>query len=219
MEVVESKLLPELRYLSAQDVNMRLMKTIIRYRGRLVFVQGCHEDLKVSLIDVKSNTNILAHSSDVDLDISSIELGWINAGKGACHVSRIAQNSQKQGVALNRTRVFAGWSAREPYTGYSWREIEDLRPFLALVGQDEYPTIRKACHGYGYAFDKDWAFSSSRPDPKTFAVYHKTIAIGTFNRSDGVFLLRRGYLTKTRRAQLLSHIQRSGISYVIKEQP
>ncbi len=74
------KLTTPLRYDSAEDVKMRLDGTYLMYKGEIVRVNW-YNNLKVYVTGISSTSNIppetIIHSSNVDLDISSLPLGYL----------------------------------------------------------------------------------------------------------------------------------------------
>lgn len=98
-----------LRYDRGSDVIMRLHDTVIRYRGKPVHVKALSEEslfVKIKYLDKNKFETEHVHSSDIDLDISSPPLGYLNANRYAFYVSRIPTRKQKQGFCTEVSNYF-----------------------------------------------------------------------------------------------------------------
>lgn len=102
-----------LRYELSDDIMRRLVGTVVRYKGRPIEVldlapsSGHLRIVARDLIGDSSSSpsfNIIIHSSDVELDISSPPLGFSNAEEApsSIYVARQPTRSQNQGVYFNR---------------------------------------------------------------------------------------------------------------------
>lgn len=90
-----------LRYLDFDQMNRRLNHTIVRYRGKICEVQSWRPDTLDLVVFYLEGTvdNHLIHSSDIDLDISSVPLGFINYKESSFYIQRIPIRRQTQGVS------------------------------------------------------------------------------------------------------------------------
>jgi hypothetical protein len=79
IEMVE-KLTSPLRYDSAEDVKMRLDGTYLMYKGEIVRCNW-YNNLKIYVTGIAANSSIppetIIHSSNIDLDVSSLPLGYL----------------------------------------------------------------------------------------------------------------------------------------------
>ena len=88
----------ELRYFSAADFTHRLSNCIIKYKEKPVYVLG-NEGLAIDMQD--SLTGVVyrgIHSSDTDIDVRSVPLGYWNSNNGAKFVCRQPSRRAIQGV-------------------------------------------------------------------------------------------------------------------------
>lgn len=223
-------LLEEFRYDNPNDVNMRLKGTILRYKGRPVYCAGAYDDISVSIeyIDGPDTANtFVVHSSDADLDISSVPLGWVNFKGFSLFLMRSARNSQKQGVNPGSLVYFDP----QPRGGRSTNRFRfENRHELFCIGSavaGKYPSFKAVLElEQGGAFHADWAVIKPRVDPSStvYTLFHKTTAVGVFSKKSGQFTFRRGRLTKTRLASLKEilsdpvNANKEGLYYGIAEQ-
>lgn len=215
-----ARLTNPLRYDNVNDVKMRLHGSVIHYRGVPVQVISLNDELGVQLA---SPTNpeydgIIVHSSDVELDVSSVHVGWVNHQKvGPLYLMRAPWRQQKQGLSFRTLIAFyPGKGSMEAGsvigtgTGY-------VLICKALAGQ--YKKLEDCVSSTnGGAFSKEWAIA--KPEGMgnaAFVVYHKSVAVGLYVPRTKTFLFTRGTLSKTRRASLAIHAPAAG-GYVVSEQ-
>lgn len=223
-------LLEEFRYDNMNDVNMRLKGTILRYKGRPVYCSGVYDGVTVSLeyIDCpgKPEPTFVVHSSDVNLDISSAPLGWVNFKGYSLYLMRSARNSQKQGVNPGSLVYFDPQPRGERSTNRFRFDNHSELFSIGLCVAGEYPSFKAVLKmDQGGAFHTDWAVIKPRVDASStvYTLFHKTTAVGVFSKKTGQFLFRRGRLTKTRLASLKEILSdpinsKEGIGYGIAEQ-
>lgn len=94
-----------LRYDTPADVKLRLHNSIVRYKGIPVNVQLYNgSSLVLKAHTLRPNEDPIfhdtIHSSDVELDISSPPLGYMNTPNTSIYVQRIATRKQIQGFYL-----------------------------------------------------------------------------------------------------------------------
>lgn len=223
-------LLDEFRYDNTNDVNMRLKGTILRYKGRPVYCGGAYDNIHISIeyIDCpdKPEPASIVHSSDVELDISSAPLGWVNFKDYSLYLMRSARNSQKQGVNPGCLVYFDPQPRGERATNRFRFDHHSELFSIGLCVAGEYPSFKAALkRDQGGAFHMDWAVIKPRVDPTStvYTLFHKTTAVGVFSKKTGQFMFRRGRLTKTRLASLKEVLanpvnNKEGMSYGIAEQ-
>lgn len=222
------ELLKEFRYDNVTDTSMRLKGTIIRYRGLPVYVESCYDNLYMMVSPIHDRGNdspITVHSSDKELDISSVPLGWANFEDYSIFLMRSARNSQKQGMSPSSIVYFDPTVRSDRNTN---RFRFENRAELYSIGDcilGKYPSFKTVLKmRSGGAFHMDWAvIRPKRSLSAYFTVYHKTVPVGVFNSKTGRFLFRRGRLTKTRKMSLIECLNhpsnaKEGLIYDIAEQ-
>lgn len=229
-EAEAQNLLKEFRYDNQNDVNMRLKGTVLRYRGRPVYCLGSFEDLRIQLEDIgdygKNGPPFIVHSSDADLDISSVPLGWANFEGYCLYLMRSARNSQRQGVNPG-SLIYYDPAPRgdRSMARFVFNNHSDLYAIGACILGD-YPSF-KSLMGLknGGAFHQEWAIVNPHPSSQKryYTVFHKTTPVASFDSKTGRFLFRRLRLTKTRKASLMDALNtpaniKEGITYEIAEQ-
>lgn len=208
-----------LRYENEADVHRRLFNTLIKYKGRAVFVIHCFENLYIDGVDIgakgysddkQAEFTVKFHSSDSDLDLESPELGWANIS-----VARVTRpifflrsptRQFSQGVDLRRVYWFDPLSKKENILqrGYVARYLSDYSPIARMINGEEQHDIEEAAHSpYGLPLNRRWALvnpsASKNTNPTIFTVYHEANAIGHYNSISRVFFFGEHLLTKTRR--------------------
>lgn len=90
------------RYLTKEDVNMRLDNCIVRYKGE-PFMSKYAGGLQIKLyyMDESNRDPMLVNSNDIDLDISSFDIGYVNRGERAWFITRVPYRKQKQAVCIH----------------------------------------------------------------------------------------------------------------------
>ena len=104
-----------LRYNTSADVNTRLHQSVITYKGLSVYAdqngvrdRNRGDDLSIDLFDpIKGDWIEAVHSSDEDLDVRAIPLGYANLGQDAlAYVVRQPQRRTHAGVHTSNTAMF-----------------------------------------------------------------------------------------------------------------
>lgn len=228
-----------LRYDNQADVHRRLFNTLIKYKGRAIFITNCFEDLYVDGLDLGAkdyrddnpgNFTLKFHSSDSDLDLESPELGWayltISRVLRPIFFLRSPTRQFSQGVDLRRVWWFDPLSKKETglQRGYVARYLSDYSPIARMINGEEQHDIEEAAHSsYGMPLNRRWALvnpvGSGNSRPTIFTVYHEANAIGHYNAVSRVFFFGEHLLTKTRRNEFedLRLLNRSHI-YEYQEQ-
>ena len=202
------------RYPSSHDVALRLNKTVVRWQGQPVFVQGLNEGTQVILWDMhESGQTFIVDANDSRLDISSPNLGFFMYGSRAYYVTRRPIRSQRQGLDVERLNYYdiasGGW------TGF---HRDDMVMFgLRKMIMREYPPISavKDPEISSIAISPTWGIrkTSSR---KHAMVYHKTELVGIFNPDKSEFYFLPGRRTALRVRSLSGVLtKQNGENYVI----
>lgn len=146
------KLVTPRRYENPQDVKQRLDNTWVRYKGDVV---KCHYydgmSVQVYLISDPTHSDILVNSSSVDLDISSIRVGFMaDRRKTAPMIIRRAPvRRYKQGICVANLEAVLWNGPGEDVTVYQERQVTSLsqREEFTNMLLDKYPTVE---HAIGY---------------------------------------------------------------------
>lgn len=96
------------RYENDADVHMRLAGTYLRYKGDAYYCDHSG-GMEVTLYSIQRGGLApfeKVNANDPELDISSVPLGYCNAGRGPVYLAREAARRQKQGVTLNSIAGF-----------------------------------------------------------------------------------------------------------------
>lgn len=230
MESVTKLVLPELRYSSSQDVNMRLKSTLVSYKGEPVYCTGAIAvgsdltGLHVILHRIKDGQTFYAHSSDVELDVTSLPLGWINwsynNAKVPLFLCRTTRTSQKQGVCLSSVLVTNPRDRGHGGMGLNWNSVPELKPLLDCINDRVFSIRDTTSYAFGGVLSREWALVREMSQ-SAFVIYHRSVEVGTYFSKTREFFFRRGRLTKTRRVQLqeiFDNPVNSGVRYAISEQ-
>lgn len=146
-EMTQAVLTEPHRYDSAEDVKMRLDSTYIRYKNEVYWCRW-YDGLKVRLYKSSevADSGPIVHSSDIDLDISSIPLGFLPSSKPAVPVMarRAPLRKYKQGVAPNN--VYFDVHSDGKRGGVSDRFNSDwfCAPAFVQMLRNEYPSYSDA---------------------------------------------------------------------------
>lgn len=97
-----------LRYDRDEDVQARLSGTIVRYQGNPIFIDAVNvrNPLHVLAHDCITKVKFDIHSSDVELDISSPPLGYVNTEDNCTYLTRVPARRFKQGVDAGAVDYF-----------------------------------------------------------------------------------------------------------------
>lgn len=107
------------RYMTAQDVQLRLNKTVVMYRGHPVYVgQGLMteytgaDDLTLDVFDlIEQRWLPKVHSSDEELEVKAQYLGYFNLRDGrnidtATYAARLPCRRQRQGLSQENCYIY-----------------------------------------------------------------------------------------------------------------
>lgn len=139
-----------LRYNTSADVNTRLHQSVITYKGMSVYADQCGvrdrghgDDLTIDLFDPIKGCWIEAiHSSDEDLDVRAIPLGYANLGPDAlAYVVRQPQRRTHAGVHTSNTAMFMS-SRSDRVVNVS--RVQLTAPNFHQMCRGIYPTLPEA---------------------------------------------------------------------------
>lgn len=214
-------LLSPKRYDSVHDVKMRLQGTWLKYRDRIIYCLGVNEDLSIRCVDYLSSTELVIHSSDKHLDISTLPVGWINfRNQAPLFTARRPTQSQKQGLCA---RSLYCWRPSEKgggqeFTGLDLEMEYGVKDFAECLG-GTYPTLRSLLgkEQTSGAFSRDWAIFYRKPG--LYGLYHKVQPVGVINTVNHSILFTPGGLSKVRQAQLNQelNVRTKGTVYHVTE--
>lgn len=232
-------LVQPLRYDTVADVARRLNGTFVRYKGEAVLVAECYDNLTVDVVFVgRKNYKDTAlfrknvHSSDVELDIESPELGWTFIKWGSTerpiYFLRTIHRQFSQGIDPNRVMVFDPCQPDDdmPVGLGGSNSFADYGPFARMIDGDVHACLDEAMKTpTGLPLNKRWAVVNVVWDkrnllPSTYTIFHGWNAIGTFHPKTQRLFFAKGHLTKTRRIELAELLSRDpkGYQYAVEEQ-
>lgn len=202
-----------MRYLSPQDVTMRLSNTLVVYKGEPVFVVVC-DNMRVVCKNLRTGEDSVIDANDEDLDVTSIPLGYINVMSSQGnrfnprYLMRAPVRSQRQGINAGALMLFV-LPAGETRRGMP----NDKQHHMAFneMFYNSYPTIDTCLQQHAGAFDRHWAVA--KVAKRTWVLYYRTTAVGSININNQGrknIIIPQGFLTKTRRMGLETCILNSG---------
>jgi hypothetical protein len=164
------------RYEKTEDAVMRLDNSVVRWHGIPVFLQQEEGYLfAMTPLDGKSEVPKVVDANDMELDISSPELGFVNLSShpvaDAVYVARIPARRYKQGVDGQGLRCLRAGNNEDTLFRDSkgWAvPFKDLDKTI----RNEYPTAAEAyqkvteTEALGVAFSRKFAFSKLEDNPK-----------------------------------------------------
>jgi len=183
------------RYLTPGDVKMRLDGSVCRYKGEPVLVSAL-PDMNVMCHFIGSRKkDVIIDSSDPDLDISSVPLGYCNE-EHLPYYTRAPFRQQKQGVSSHNLMI-----------KHTDGRVERMRggfantPFAEMIAGD-YPkfstALDRARAGGGFkgcAFHRRYALGRT-PNPSVFKMLGRGNVLGVFVPKTEVTLLKPEYNCK-----------------------
>lgn len=204
------KLTEPLRYESSDDVKMRLDSTYLRYKSTVYWCRW-YDGLAVKLSDNDGRNALVVHSSNEQLDVSSIPLGFLPFPPGNTPpvvARRHPVRKYKQGIAVNNVyyEVFSESSRRGAER--SSQEYFSHPSFLALL-RNKFPTFSVAYKTglkltalatdatFGIAFSRNFCLLHSRKVPGKLSVIDQNFEeVGTLNDA-GILVINEWWATPT----------------------
>lgn len=201
----------EVRYLTVQDANMRLMNGIVVYRG-IPCIVGQFEGAGLGSFNTYDGQySGVVHMNDYRIDLSSPPLGWGNPDNMPTFFRRNPLRQQQQCLSLqvlaNTTPFQArgGWSVPETY-----KALGDT-----ILGN--FPTLGECIERpRGGAFAREWAIARAK-GTVDFLLLHNQFGVGYFYQKTKTFEFLENELTKTRNKSLSDLIANNGGGYAIVE--
>lgn len=174
------------RYTTQHDAEMRLARSVVLLKGQPAFVQGVSGlNLILALPD---GTEPIVNVNSVDLDISSVPLGYINTGRGPYYLQRGPNRSQKQGVVLSRMNWFSPYV--KEFCPPPFNDYEAFGYWVKTFNRD-FPTMEECLkHPKGGAFHRFWAVVPVNKDLCSIGYKDKNYAL--FNKDKRLFILPKG---------------------------
>lgn len=143
-------ILSELRYENYDDVVARVNRTIIRYQGVPVYStvhsngRTNEPDLSLDLTDFHRDVSFnKVHSSDEDIDVSAMPLGYVNKATSAVMAVRLPTRRHRQGLC-NENLAYID-PRHERTRGIIPAKAQDIvaKDFFRMLN-NEYPTGAEA---------------------------------------------------------------------------
>ncbi len=157
-------------YDTADDVNMRLRGTFVKYKGELVYLDDVG-NTQVALQRANGERFNADWRKAEDFDIKPLKLGYLNFNRGAGYTARTPHRRWKQAT---------GRDAIEIIQGESYREFEELMRALEAGEKDQYPSFAEAFNqcrkgGNSCAFHRRFALF---PVDGKSVLYYRGRAVG-----------------------------------------
>lgn len=150
------------RYFTPEDVRMRLDASVVLYKGKPFYAAASGMDLRLwELGGSREQPDHKVSANSADLDIRSIELGYVNSEGSTFFAYRVPYRKQKQGMACDNIEISSLLNP-EHKSGIGGATILS-KPFRDML-VNKYPSI-KECSQLGQF--KSGAFS------KNFAIRHE----------------------------------------------
>lgn len=166
------------RYDSAEDVNMRLNHSVVKYEDKFFYV-SC-DGMNIILTHLVTNTPIHRISANsAKLDVSSPELGYVNLRVPA-FISRMPVRRQKQGCAVeNLSFRQHGRSVVDVVNAATFRSQE----FLDML-EGKYPK-----------------FAQCLTSPNKSYAFHRDFLVEKFKERTDIYFKEKRIATKTPKEQ------------------
>lgn len=210
------------RYFNTDDVRLRLLGTIVRYKGLPVYVHDVESGLNLEVENWEDKFQGRVNSNDDDLDISSPELGYIHLKSGdAVYPLRQPDRSQRQGIDPRHLGYFYPKKYNTIGISVNAHEIDQLQ---RSIRGSKYPKLgevldRMKSPGSSVksgAFSRNFAVTKTH-DPSVSILFNKIHPVGYMITSDKVILLTPDCLSKQTRFQLMSELSKAGAHYEIQD--
>lgn len=201
------------RYPSDHDVSLRLNNTFIRYKGKCYLVKPVGKDTKISLFDITdpmwskpTKKAEIVNANDKDVDVTSIELGFVQGLQKLYYVCRAPYRKQLQGIAFENILCR---SLNENHFENVQAEVLYSENFIDML-EDRYPTYEKAHEMLGkpytqVAFAKKLALTLHGPDK--MHLYLNLTKIAEKKKTDNGWFLDQDYNTST----LAQYVSNKGV--------
>jgi hypothetical protein len=205
------------RYLTPNDVNMRVAHTVCQFDGTPVYVDGQYEGFWIQCRPLASGEHWLVHANDRRFAAHGLRVGFMNWGADAIYLARNPLRSQRQGLDFPRLDQYS--LKKGQHIGlHIDGEIEQA---LFQMFSANYLTIDQAIKrlsrgSYAEAFSKTWALKNL-PSKRYAMLYHKTEGVALFNLTAPKIKFKPGELTELRRRSLVNILSKNGANYDISE--
>lgn len=184
------------RYPSPHDVNLRLTKTIVRWQGRPVFVNGLYDTTMIAVWDmVPGSKHFVVDANDSRLDISSPPLGFMIYREYAYYAARRPLRSQRQGLDVERMMFYDLRTLSWVRFSRDDEVLESMRKMLLR----EYPKISEFNDQKwkSMPISRTWAIKRM-PSKRHSILYHKAEAVGYFDLINRQFKILPDFRTRLR---------------------
>lgn len=176
----------DFRYLSSEDVNLRLKSSVVRVSGEPVYVKGTTGNgLKViyfHLLDQKKEG--VVHSSDSELDISSPLLGNCFTRGRVEYLARGTDKLQRQGLDPSRISRYSDDFTDRGFAG-QWEE-------LGKTIKGVFPTFSEAKEVGEMPFGRYLSLGRTK-DTGVLKIRHLVNTIGLYFKTDSLGLVFKPY--------------------------
>lgn len=184
-----------MKYESADDVRLRLQKSIVCHRGMPIMVDEVLSKNTVKVTRLKDREEYTVNVEDLDLSPSSIPLGFVQVDKNTvAMVSRKPVRKYKQGLTAENVVIIPVFSKIEregrlniPIT--SRQMLKTLHGEFPDIG-DAFGKVRSG-ESRIQAFKKDWAIANDDGD---LCLIHRGEIVGFATDTSIRLLPERAYL-------------------------
>lgn len=179
-------------YFTNGELVTRLNHTVVRYKGRPVFVRvdgsdmpADHPPQMLSCTDLVNKHQYEVHPGDPDLDTAMYRVGYVNTQRGPVYLCRASSRQYQQGLMMRSVIVRTIMGDLTPADSF----IENNDLGLAILG--DYPAWEKVVKKLsvdkwlGQAWCRDFAIA---PIKGIAVVYGKGTSLGTYK--EGKLTLR-----------------------------
>lgn len=212
------------RYFCNDDVRLRLLGTIIRYKGDPFYVDDVLNNLKIQLTDYSSGPNYIrdvVDSNDDEVDIASPELAYFQHenGKQALYPLRSPERQQKQGLEPRNLFYYEPYHDGHTHIAITTSVISRITEMLKGFN---YTPVSEAVKNFkkpdfqSVAFDKNFALARTS-DPSVQLLYHKMHSVGYCISSEKRVLLAPGRASSLTQDNLRNAFAKSGENYNVEE--
>lgn len=128
------------RYYDAHDADMRLVRSVVRYKGHAAYVKRIYPDnVRADITYLKSDCEACVNYTSPEFDYLNIPSGYVNYNSTNCwYITRGGQRRQKQGLHEgNLVGIVRGNSAMIPGHVLQSKQLSDMF-------DNDYPSFSEA---------------------------------------------------------------------------
>jgi hypothetical protein len=216
----------EIRYENANDAQMRLNHTVVRYLDMPVYASEISNNdvgAVVYLQTMDTHQGCWVSVNDERLDVSSVPIGWLNATTGPMYAERAPVREQKQGWDPSRSHYFIPFHDEERAVRASFNMVKGPIRGVDIYNmiQGIYPAIDNVVvpevFPRGAAVSFDYCLATPPGKKNGYLLLHRQFPVGYYRPRLRQFIFTNDSLTKTRRRQIEEVIADNGGGYTFHE--